>query len=454
MHLSPSISAGKAPMDTRLLRIALSRQGHNVLPQMIEALHAFGQTAAFKNADLNLGHIEPTPMLGRVMHLQSLPDTLRFLGRKGLVEAGRRLRVEVVHDQADHARLWIDLIHQPADRLREIQPGALLGQLHRTATGQRFHKHEQVRRPQAFIFRVGALGMARLHRQWLAHLPMDHQRLFVKTDPWSLGIIRLGVQIQHVLHGRHKVRIHGGNAPLLMLPGLQRVFFSNWRTVSGEIRRTYPNSTAWPASIRTVQWSCPSGTVLHVIAMRWAACPSLSAWCRRACRLSVSTASTPPAPYRCRTLRMVWSDTSKASTISPLLQPSSHLSRARARVNVRALALPRRTNTSTWVRSSSLRWSGVTRFIATSPVFPSAYHKNQTGLTTRSLSQLFGQGFLVNLLNPKTALFFYAFLPQFVDPARGAVAGQILLLGALFVLLASCTDSLYALLGSTVGRVL
>ncbi len=70
----------------------------------------------------------------------------------------------------------------------------------------------------------------------------------------------------------------------------------------------------------------------------------------------------------------------------------------------------------------------------------------------RSLSQLFGQGFLVNLLNPKTALFFYAFLPQFVDPSRGAVVGQILLLGVLFALMATCTDSLYALLGSAVGR--
>lgn len=72
----------------------------------------------------------------------------------------------------------------------------------------------------------------------------------------------------------------------------------------------------------------------------------------------------------------------------------------------------------------------------------------------RRLSRLFTQGFLVNLLNPKTALWFYAFLPQFVDPARGAVPGQVLLFGILFVLLASCTDSCYALIGATLGRLL
>ncbi len=62
MHLSPSISTRKAPMDTTAPDIALGGQGHNMLPQLIEALDPFGQTAPLKNADLDLGHIQPTGM--------------------------------------------------------------------------------------------------------------------------------------------------------------------------------------------------------------------------------------------------------------------------------------------------------------------------------------------------------------------------------------------------------
>src|SRR5205807_9526001 len=86
---------------------------------------------------------------------------------------------------------------------------------------------------------------------------------------------------------------------------------------------------------------------------------------------------------------------------------------------------------------------------------PDRHDSNQTPVPApQCFSLLFGQGFVVQLLNPKAALFFHAFLPQFVDPSRGAVAGQILLFGVLFVLLASCTDSLYVLLGSPVGKLL
>ncbi len=71
----------------------------------------------------------------------------------------------------------------------------------------------------------------------------------------------------------------------------------------------------------------------------------------------------------------------------------------------------------------------------------------------RSFSELFRKGFVVNILNPKTALFFYAFLPQFVDPRHGSPVLQILLLGGIFVLMATCTDSAYAFVGSGVGRL-
>jgi len=71
-----------------------------------------------------------------------------------------------------------------------------------------------------------------------------------------------------------------------------------------------------------------------------------------------------------------------------------------------------------------------------------------------SLSRIYWQGLVVNILNPKTALFFFAFLPQFVDPAKGNVIGQNLLLGAIFVGMAIITDSLYALLASSLAAKL
>jgi threonine/homoserine/homoserine lactone efflux protein len=63
----------------------------------------------------------------------------------------------------------------------------------------------------------------------------------------------------------------------------------------------------------------------------------------------------------------------------------------------------------------------------------------------RSRGQLYRDGAVVNILNPKTALFFYAFLPQFLDPHRGSVALQALVLGVLFVTIALVSDSLWAL---------
>ncbi|MFC1483932.1 LysE family translocator [Candidatus Neomarinimicrobiota bacterium] len=67
-------------------------------------------------------------------------------------------------------------------------------------------------------------------------------------------------------------------------------------------------------------------------------------------------------------------------------------------------------------------------------------------------SRIFLQGILVNLLNPKIAIFILAFFPQFIDPAAGDYVRQALCLGALYVCLGVVTDSLYALLAGQAGR--
>jgi threonine/homoserine/homoserine lactone efflux protein len=88
----------------------------------------------------------------------------------------------------------------------------------------------------------------------------------------------------------------------------------------------------------------------------------------------------------------------------------------------------------------------VRKFLGTEELEPSAPAQ------AMSLRRVFFQGVLVNTFNPKTALFFFAFLPQFVDPARGPVALQILFFGLSFTALGICSDGAWALLAGTVGN--
>jgi threonine/homoserine/homoserine lactone efflux protein len=69
-----------------------------------------------------------------------------------------------------------------------------------------------------------------------------------------------------------------------------------------------------------------------------------------------------------------------------------------------------------------------------------------------SLRHVYAQGVLVQVLNPKAAIFFFAFLPQFVNPIRGPVTLQFLALGMIFIVMGFISDSLWALTaGSAAG---
>ena len=73
---------------------------------------------------------------------------------------------------------------------------------------------------------------------------------------------------------------------------------------------------------------------------------------------------------------------------------------------------------------------------------------------SRRLGAVFMDGVLVNIFNPKTALFFLAFLPQFVTPGLGSISGQMASLGVLFVFIALFSDMLYVLAADFVFKCL
>lgn len=98
------------------------------------------------------------------------------------------------------------------------------------------------------------------------------------------------------------------------------------------------------------------------------------------------------------------------------------------------------------VGAAYLIYLGIRKFLVPDPV------ETDLAVERRQLREIFAQGIVVNVLNPKTALFFLAFLPQFVDVSKGHVALQMILLGVMFAVLGILSDGLYAIAAGTFGQ--
>ena len=100
-----------------------------------------------------------------------------------------------------------------------------------------------------------------------------------------------------------------------------------------------------------------------------------------------------------------------------------------------------------WIGAGYLVYIGIRTLIKR----PQAVTQASDQMTRR---RAFTQGIVVNTFNPKVALFFLSFLPQFIDANRGSAALQSLILGTTFVILGSVSDSLFALLASALRGTL
>jgi threonine/homoserine/homoserine lactone efflux protein len=96
-----------------------------------------------------------------------------------------------------------------------------------------------------------------------------------------------------------------------------------------------------------------------------------------------------------------------------------------------------------WLGAAYLIWLGLRRLLGRGD------EDSPAAVEPEPLSRVFSQGVIVQVLNPKVALFFLAFLPQCVDPSRGDAWAQLLVLGVTLAAFGLLTDGLYALLGGT-----
>lgn len=101
-----------------------------------------------------------------------------------------------------------------------------------------------------------------------------------------------------------------------------------------------------------------------------------------------------------------------------------------------------------YLGAAYLIWIGIRTLMAKDP------QPQEVAIADDPLRRVFRDGFVVNLFNPKTAIFFLAFLPQFVDPARGAVHWQIIVLGFTFMVLGMMSDGMFALVAGAAGDFL
>ncbi|MCL1598313.1 MAG: LysE family translocator [Actinomycetia bacterium] len=98
-----------------------------------------------------------------------------------------------------------------------------------------------------------------------------------------------------------------------------------------------------------------------------------------------------------------------------------------------------------WAGVVYLAWLGIRTLMSDDEGF------SEPAVEPAGLKRIFIQGVLVNMLNPKVAIFFLAFLPQFVDPNAPNAATQTLVLGLTLVTIGLISDSVYAVIGGSIG---
>src|ERR1700741_645152 len=268
-----------------------------------------------------------------------------------------------------------------------IDGGAPVRDLNVPPALKRGEQHEQVGGAVAFVLVIDPLRASPFHRDRRARLGNQLLGGFVQADERHFRIVRLSVDIQHLLHGRYECAIGlRRDDPLFLAVRLKRVFLRTRPIVLSLARSTMPRYTTLSSKSRSVQRARPSGGVEQARAVRraWLSPSKIGSLAGVARCLRLRTASRPSSTNCWRTRVTMDMLVSSALTIWPSLQPSP-CSEASALRSILAFnsrlagLLPLLISACRWLRSASF---SLTTYLFT-PASLAAMAKSCSGFSSR-----------------------------------------------------------------------
>jgi len=337
LEFDPRICCREAPVNLARRCVACFFPRTYLLSQPIIVRQTLSQTLAHEHAELNLDHVQPTAVLGRVVDVEPIGNPLRLGRREGLVERRDGVGVELIHHQHDCVGSGIVDIDQLLDAVCPIHSRAPRGHGDVPSAAQRLTDEEEIGDASSGVFGVVAGGLSRRARERFMHVTEQLGERLIQTDLREAGIIGARIDIKHVLYAGDKGRtLLGWDAPTLLQPWLERAFFNVRRTNSRETWRPSSTVTNSAARSRTLQRARPAGGALQARAIRCAssAPESVRGLVARGGRWR-RAASRPSRTKRRRTRATVERSISSASAMAVSCHagpsgPSSALRRMRA----------------------------------------------------------------------------------------------------------------------------
>jgi hypothetical protein len=226
LQLHPGVLRREPPAHLGLRSVSTLLPRSDFRPQECHFVDTPVEALTGKDAQFRLRHVQPTAMLGRVVNLQSLPQSSCFCRGERLVECPTRVRIQVVANQDQSLRLGIVLIQKLLEAPRPLDLATLRRDPHPPPTPQRLEEHKEVGHAFALVFVVHAARPARCQIHRVPRLRDELLARLVHANDGSKRIVQTFVDMKDVLHLPNELGVGlRRDAPHLDQPRLQLVFF-------------------------------------------------------------------------------------------------------------------------------------------------------------------------------------------------------------------------------------